>query len=115
MARKVNNMNELKPGDKVFMFTADFPATVLGVGKIDFTVKVKDYNNVNTHYLAITRLLKAAPYTVDATYQDSDGDTYTFLTDTDVNAWKTSGGYFKNYDYPSRPLRLVTFGPELTD
>lgn len=115
MARTISSRSELKTGDKVYLFTTDFPAEVTDVSGYIGTVEVRDIKSGNTHFIYTNRLLKAAPYEVGQKYIDADSGTFTFVADTDADAWENDNGSLRDFDYPSRPLRKVTYGPELDD
>ena len=115
MARKVNSSSELKVGDKVFMFTTDFPAEVKDPYASYGTVEVRDLQTENTHFIFCQRLLVETPYVVGEKYIDDSGDIYTFASETNGNAWTDRYDNDRDFDYPDRPLRQVTYGPELND
>lgn len=109
MALKANS--DVKAGDKVTVsaFTATVETAIPGVSAC---TPVRDAAG-KVSYVYRTQLTFALPYEDGVTYASPSGARFTYVAAS--QQWRSTGGTFRSFTYPSRPLRQVTLGPELTD
>lgn len=103
-------MSNVKVGDKVEV--AGFTGTVTDGSTASSCTRITDAAG-KVSYVYRTQLYFALPYLDGETYADANGSRFTYVAAT--RQWRSTGGTFRSFEYPSRPLRQVTLGPELAD
>lgn len=103
-------MSDVKVGDKVEV--SGFTGTVTAGSTASSCTRLTDAGGA-VSYVYRTQLTFVLPYEDGVTYADASGARFTWIAAT--QRWRDSGGSFRSLAYPSRPLRQVTLGPELTD
>lgn len=129
------NSSQLRLGKRVRV--AGFTAKVAEGGKYDddgnvttetyrdlgSQVRVTDDAGRNTHYISLTALAVPVPYADGALYLSNAG-TFAFYVagpDGKPGKWRLRlsngepGDTERNFDYPTRPLKLVSLGDALND
>lgn len=108
MALKANS--DVKPGDKVTV--SAFKAVVTAGPSTSSCTRLTD-DNGKVSYVYKTQLNRTLPYADGTVYADASGARFTWIATT--QRWRDTGGTFRSFAYPTRPLREVTLGPALTD
>lgn len=98
---------DVKPGDKLEV--AAFTAKVIEARSDGSTVLVEREDGARA-YVYYSQLSKVLPYRPGARYIGSGSSTvYTFTVNGDgTPQWTTASGTVREFDYPTRPMRLVT-------